>query len=125
MVAWDVSLTGVLADRPNVVLNANPLPHTLKQWFDPADFVQQATGTFGNAGRDSIFAPGSFNWDMALSRQFKFKERYRLDVRADFFNVMNHANWNGPTTSITSGTFGQITTFGGPRIIQLSSKFFF
>jgi hypothetical protein len=38
---------------------------------------------------------------------------------------MNHANWNGATTGITSGTFGQITTFGAPRLIQLSMKFFY
>jgi hypothetical protein len=38
---------------------------------------------------------------------------------------MNHANWNGPTTSNTSGTFGQITSYGSPRIIQLAMKLFF
>jgi hypothetical protein len=62
---------------------------------------------------------------MALSREFHFKERYRVDVRADFFNVMNHANWNAPTNSITSGTFGQVTAFSSPRIIQMAMKFFF
>jgi hypothetical protein len=62
---------------------------------------------------------------MSLSRQFHFKERWRLDFRADFFNIMNHANWNNPVTTITSSTFGQITGFGAPRNIQMSTKFFF
>jgi hypothetical protein len=63
---------------------------------------------------------------MSLSRQFRLRERYRYDVRADFFNVMNHANWSNPGVSITSGTtFGKITNFGSPRLIQLSMKLFF
>jgi hypothetical protein len=43
----------------------------------------------------------------------------------EVFNVLNHANWNGPTTSITSGTFEQILTFLLPRIIQFAMKFLF
>jgi hypothetical protein len=62
---------------------------------------------------------------MAVSRQFHLNERTRLDFRADFFNVLNHANWGGVTNSITSGTFGQITTFGSPRIIQGALKLYF
>lgn len=121
----DVSLTGVGADRPNVVATTNVLPHTLAQYFNPAAFGVQPVGTYGNLGRDALINPGSVNWDMALSRDFKFMERYMLYVRADFFNVMNHANWNGPSTGITSSTFGQITSFGGPRLIQLALKFYF
>ncbi len=118
----DVSLTGVNADRPNVVQTSGVLPHTLASWFNPAAFAVQAAGTFGNEGRDSWINPGSINWDMAVSRNFPFKERYTLHVRADFFNIMNHANWNGPSTGVTSSTFGQITSFGGPRLIQMALK---
>jgi hypothetical protein len=118
----DVSLTGVGADRPNVVMNSGVLPHTLAAWFNPAAFALQPVGTYGNSGRDSLVAPGSKNFDMALSRNFPFKERYILHVRADFFNFMNHANWNGPSTAFNSATFGQITSFGGPRLIQMALK---
>jgi hypothetical protein len=38
---------------------------------------------------------------------------------------MNHANWNNPTTALNSATFGQITGFGGPRLIQLAMKVYF
>ena len=87
--------------------------------------MRQPAGTFGNAGRDIFVNPGSITWDMAISREFKMKERWKLQFRSDFFNIMNHANWNGPTTTITSGTFGQITSFGSPRIIQMSMKLFY
>jgi hypothetical protein len=46
-------------------------------------------------------------------------------VRADFFNILNHANWTLGTQNITSGTFGQITTFSSPRIIQMAMKLYF
>jgi hypothetical protein len=118
----DVSLTGVGADRPNVVMTSGVLPHTLAQWFNPAAFVLATPGTFGNSGRDNLVNPGSINWDMAISRNFPFKERFILHVRADMFNIMNHANWNGPAGGMTSSTFGQITSFGGPRLIQMALK---
>jgi hypothetical protein len=110
------------ADRPDVALTSGVLPHTLAQWFNPASFVHAPTGTYGNSGRDNMVYPGSINWDMALSRNFPMKERFVLHVRADFFNIMNHANWNGPSGNMTSSTFGQITGFGGPRLIQLAMK---
>jgi hypothetical protein len=121
----DISLTGVGADRPNVALTTGVLPHTTEAWFNPAAFVRQPAGTFGNAGRDLITVPGAYNWDMAVSRQFHLTERTRLDFRADVFNVLNHANWGSPTNSITSGTFGQILTFGAPRIMQGALKLYF
>jgi hypothetical protein len=121
----DISLSGQLQDRPNVVLPGNVYEHTQAAWFNQAAFQVQPTGTFGNAGRFSLVAPGSINWDMAVSRNFPFKERYKVTFRADFFNIMNHPNWNAPTASISSGQFGQITTFSSPRIIQMAMKFYF
>jgi hypothetical protein len=131
----DISLSGQGLDRPNVVLpdQVYPAQKTIEEWFNPAAFQcagSNATctvfsGQFGNLGRNAVYGPGIINWDMAVSRKFKFSERWSLYFRADFFNIMNHANWNNPTTNITSGTFGQITTFGAPRIIQLATKLFF
>jgi len=131
----DVSLTGENADRPNVVAGVSSLPHNLVQWFNPAAFagscalaayaanpVCEVPGTFGNAGRDIFHNPGSIQWDMSVSRLFQFRERWKLEFRSEFFNIMNHANWNGPSASISSSTFGQITSFGGPRLIQMSMK---
>ncbi len=121
----DVSLTGVGSDRPNVVLPGSIYQYTQAAWFNPKAFAMQAPGTFGNAGRDTIIAPGSFNFDMALSRNFQMSERWKLEVRGEAFNVLNHPNWNAPGLSITSGTFGQITTFGSPRIMQVAMKLYF
>ncbi len=123
----DISLSGQGLDRPNVVLpdQVYGSPKSLSGWFNPLAFAVQPAGTFGNLGRNAIYGPGQINWDMSLIRHFRFRERWRLDFRAEFFNIMNHANWNNPTTSNTSSTFGEITGFGGPRNIQFSTKLFF
>ena len=76
-------------------------------------------------GRNAIYGPGQINFDMALTRRFTVGERWKLDLRADFFNIMNHANWGNPGTNITSGTFGEITSFGSPRLIQMALKLYF
>jgi hypothetical protein len=134
----DVSLTGEGNDRPNVVPGVASMPQTLVAWFNPAAFagscalaayannpVCEAPGTFGNAGHNILNGPGFIQWDMSASRNFQFKERWRLEVRGEAFNIMNHANWNAPATAVNSATFGQITGFGSPRLIQLSMKLFF
>lgn len=134
----DVSLTGEGLDRPNVVSGVSSQPHTLAAWFNPAAFAGscalaayasnpncQAPGTFGNAGRDIFHGPGSIQWDMAISRIFPIKERIRMEFRGDFFNIMNHANWNAPSSAVNSATFAQITGFGSPRLIQVAMKAYF
>jgi Carboxypeptidase regulatory-like domain/TonB dependent receptor len=132
----DVSQTGQLQDRPNVVLPGAVIPanQTVKQWFNQAAFAVQPTGTYGDAGRFAIVGPGTWNLDLGISRIFKITERFNLEARGEAFNLLNHANWTGtgnpspvitPVASITSSTFGQITTFSTPRIIQFAMKFAF
>ena len=120
----DISLSGQLQDRPNVALPSAVIPptQTLLEWFNPAAFVTQPTGTFGNLGRFALHAPGSWNMDLGLHRTFSVRERYKLQARAEAFNFFNHGNWGTPTGSITSGTFGQILTFSSPRILQVALK---
>jgi hypothetical protein len=131
----DISLSGQALDRPEVILpnQVYPSQKTVLEYFNPAAFMCNgsnaactvSSGLFGNLGRNAVYGPGQINWDMALTRRFALTERWNLDFRADFFNIMNHGNWNNPTTSITSGTFGQIVSFGSPRIIQMALKLYF
>ncbi len=134
----DVSLTGIGLDRPNVIPGVPPLPHTLDDWFNPSAFAGGCTtaayvgnpycvplGTFGDAAHNLIHGPGTIQWDMSATRRFRFSERYSMEFRSDFFNIMNHANWGNPATGLTSSTFGQITSFGSPRLIQMAMKLFF
>jgi hypothetical protein len=114
---------------------SDPFPHTTSEYFNPALFAGGCTtaayvgnpscvplGSFGNAARDIFHGPGTIQWDMSVSRRFPIKERWKIDLRGEFFNIMNHANWNSPSAGLTSSTFGQVTGFGSPRLIQLSTK---
>jgi hypothetical protein len=125
----DISQTGQLQDRPNVVLPNAVIPaqQTVKAWINPLAFQVQPAGTYGNLGRFSVVGPGTWNLDLGLSRIFKIRERFNLEARGEAFNIFNHANWNNaatlqPIVSITSSTFGQITSFSPPRIIQVAMK---
>jgi hypothetical protein len=122
----DNSLTGENKDRPNQVLaNAYPAMQTPSLCINPAAFVQNPTGTFGNVGRDTVRAPGALNFDVALSRIFQLHERYGLEARAEAFNAINHTNLGPPNVTLSSATFGKITTAADPRILQFALKLHF
>lgn len=81
--------------------------------------------SFGNFGKGAISGPGSAIWDIGLFRTFTFHERLALQLRGEFFNVLNRANFNNPTASLSSGGFGSISGAGDPRIGQLAAKLSF
>jgi len=59
-------------------------------------------------------------------KNFPISERYgKLQLRAEFFNAFNRVNFGVPVNVVTSPAFGQITTAGDPRIIQMSLKYSF
>jgi hypothetical protein len=142
----DVSLSTQNLDRPTVILpnQVYPAQQTPSEFFNPNAFtcagpgtgtqggvsgVNTAcagTGVFGNLGRNAVYGPNKVNFDMAVSRNFKVTERLKTEFRADFFNILNHGNWQTVGTSVSSGaTFGQVTAFGSPRLIQMALKLYF
>jgi hypothetical protein len=124
----DNSLTGVGNDRPNVISNAmyTDASHgLLYQYVNPNLYTANPTGTFGNAGHNSLRGPGYFDVDLATSREFKLREWMTLRARVEAFNVLNHPNFNGPVANISASNFGQITTASDPRIMQASIKLVF
>lgn len=120
----DTSLTGVGQDRPNVVNPAGVLPadQTAALWLNRAAFVNNAPGTYGNAGRDAFRGPTSISFDLGLSRLFTLKERLKLEARGEAFNAINHVNYSNPNTTLSSSNFGKITSAGDPRILQFALK---
>jgi len=136
----DISLTGVNSDRPNIVgdpsipgpVAANPtcvaptVLGTLAHYYNNCAFVKQASGTYGNAGRDNMTGPGRWNVDAAIWRTFRIREKYKFDFRGEGFNVLNHANWGNPAASLNTGVPGQITSANGAaRILQVALKLTF
>jgi len=60
-----------------------------------------------------------------VAKATKITERVSLQVRAEFFNIFNHAEFLEPDTNISSGTFGQVVNTYDPRIIQFGGRFTF
>ena len=90
--------------------------------------VTRGNAAFGNLGRNiaQIREPFEQDWDFFLTKDFPFAERYGVQFRADFFNVFNHANFKITNTTFGSAPFGIYdTTYGNPRILQLSLRFHF
>jgi hypothetical protein len=119
-------LTTIGLDRPNVVLsNVYPAHQSVNEWFNPMAFAPNSLGTWGNAGRDSLVGPGSFELDLALSRFFPLGEERKLEARWEVFNAINHANFGQPDFTQTDPQFGQLVSAADPRILQFALKFFF
>jgi hypothetical protein len=109
--------------------------------------IPPALGTVGNARRNIFPDLGFKDWDLSLLKETKIKERLTAEFRAEFFNVLNHANFsdpngpanagfNDPSTGFT-GNFGcgcntpdqaapnPVLGTGGARSIQLGLKLIF
>jgi hypothetical protein len=96
-----------LVNAAQAVINT-PLPGGV-QILNPAAFAAPTAGQLGNLGRNAFRGPGLYNADISLSRRFRFAklgESGCLTIRADAFNLLNHANLNNPVTSLDSAAFG-------------------
>ena len=115
--------TGSRPDRLGGGTLDNP---TINRWFDPTAFTQNQPGQYGNAGRNILFGPGRFNWDISLFKDFVIHEETKFQFRAEAFNVTNTPQFGQPNATIGSQTAGQITSVvGNPRQLQLALRFQF
>jgi hypothetical protein len=136
--ASDVSLTAESAavQRPIQAMNDVLCPHpgpAPSCWINPAAFVSPALGTFSPMGRNNIHGPGFWQFDTALSREFRIRERGTFEVRGEAFNLTNsmrpgislpslQAGASGLGLTFGTPTFGQVTSALDPRIVQLAMK---
>jgi len=126
--------------RPNLVAGCDLYAgfHTLSHWYNPACFTLQPLGTYGNAGRDIIIGPNLWNLDNSVNREFRVarvSEAFRIQFRAEAFNILNHPSFQNPSNNgiatVFAGTAlnasaGQITgTTSAPRQIQFGLKIIF
>jgi len=88
----------------------------------PLNAVSKATIRPGNLGPNAFRGPGNWTVDLGLGKNFPIRERMRFQFRADMFNALNHVNYSNPQLGLTSATFGQITSTGSMRVIQLAAK---
>ncbi len=131
--------------RPNIVPGVNPINPNWESSPDTTGYLNGAAfsnppfGTFGDLGRNSIYGPRFWNLDFAVSKSTPITEQVSLQLRAEFFNILNHPNFALPNWFVVPGQSGQglITQTpdqaqtnpglgsGGPRVIQLAAKMIF
>ncbi len=128
--------------RPNVIPGIDPIVHNWSPatgYLNPNAFSQPDFGTFGDLGRNSIYGPGYKNLDFSFTKNTQVTERLGVQLRAEFFNVLNHPNFAQPNHVIDPGgsSGGELTQTpdvaqtnpglggGGPRVLQLALKMTF
>ncbi|HTM47889.1 MAG TPA: hypothetical protein VL285_04380 [Bryobacteraceae bacterium] len=85
-------------------------------YFDPDAFVPVTAVRYGNSGRNILRGPGLTNLDASIFRDFPLTERWKLQFRAEAFNLSNTPAFNNPGATASSATrnaAGQITALGG------------
>jgi trimeric autotransporter adhesin len=114
--------------RPDITGAEISLPkseRTLRQFFNTAAFNIPA-GQFGTASRNCITGPGQINLNLSVRKSFTLDDNNRrVDLSWQVQNLLNHPNWGGVSTNISSPTYGQITNMRGMRsmTMQLSVRF--
>ncbi len=128
----DANLDGQTNDRAQLIGNPHLDNPTPDRWFNTAAFAQNpvVTGVAvnGSSRRNSLYGPGYRTLDLALSRDFRFGERYKLRLRAEGTNVLNIANYGQPGGVFSTGTtsnFGRITSAGDMRRLQFGARLTF
>lgn len=128
---------GGLAQRPDLVPGrsfSSAVTGDPNRYIDPTAFMLQPENTYGNAGRNILTGPNLITLDMGLVKNTRATEKLNIQFRAEFFNLLNRANFANPTnttiftdaTGAVSGSFGQITYTSTPsRQIQFGLKFVF
>jgi hypothetical protein len=136
----DASLVGSPStDMPNVVgpvhkYNPRSTPGTFTYFNQSAFTATQCAlvsgaltgpdcGSFGTANRRFFHGPGFNNTDFGITKIVPVTEAMSFEIRGEFFNVFNHAQFTNPSGDISSGSFGNITNARDPRIGQVSAKF--
>jgi carboxypeptidase family protein len=133
----DRSLSGVGNDYADQVGNpARPSGVSkVKEYFNTASFVPATIGTFGNIGRNSLRGPGYADVDTSIFKNMFTGDRVSAQFQAEAFNTFNRVNFGNPTNSadantapvatVSSGTYGQITSANSPRVFQFGLKLLF
>ncbi|MGH9430279.1 MAG: carboxypeptidase regulatory-like domain-containing protein [Terriglobia bacterium] len=90
--------------------------------LNPAAFEPASAGQWGNAGRNSIIGPAQFSLDASMGRTFPVRGRWKLDLRLDSTNVINHVNFTSWYTTINGAQFGLPAAASPMRSVQATLR---
>jgi hypothetical protein len=118
------------APRANLSGDAESGSSSFAKWFNTDAITAPGFNDFGNAPPDVFRGPGITNWDFSVFKRFLFTERVGLQLRFEFYNFLNHSQWDGVDTSArfdaagnqVNGRFGQVTSARNSREAQFSLR---
>jgi hypothetical protein len=118
----DNALSGMGGQRAVQVLDDPYGDGSPNNYLNRAAFASPAPGTYSDLKPFSIVNPSRLTNDLAITRTFRVPSGQALQFRWEVFNVINHVNYNAPTTALNSANFGRILSAGDPRIMQFALK---
>jgi hypothetical protein len=118
------AFAGFDVQRPNRIgdPNLSSGQRSLTRYFNTAAFAQAPQFTIGTSSRNPVFGPGYQDADLMLGKVFSVTERFKLDFRAEAFNVSNTPPLGAPNMVLGNPAFGTITTALDPRVFELALK---
>jgi hypothetical protein len=87
-------------------------------FFNLNAFTVPLTGTFGDAGRNTIPGPGLFSLNAAFARSFNLSERRRIELRIETTNLTNHVSYTNLYTVVNAVNYGLPSAASGMRTVQ-------
>lgn len=114
--------------RPNLVGDPNANSDARDDRFtflNAAAYAVQPVNTPGSAPRNSAWGPGFWTTDLSFVKRFQLGATRSADLRVEAFNLFNHTNFQNPSASFGTSTFGVISNAYDPRIVQLAVRFAF
>jgi Carboxypeptidase regulatory-like domain len=121
--ATDTSNTGGgIQMRGLETCNGNTGPKTFAEYFNTSCYANPAENTFGNERRNDIVGPHNTNLDLSAFKEFPIWENLTFQFRTDAFSSLNHPLPDQPNAACCSGTYGEITGWGGARTLEFSGK---
>jgi len=122
---FSITASGTSLDLPGSTQRADQVKPTVQKlgaagrsmsFFDPLAFAPVTSARFGNSGFYSMRGPGIANWDFSLFRQFQFNERFKLQFRAESFNLTNTPHFANPGNNVSNRILnmdGSVRSLGG------------
>jgi hypothetical protein len=109
--------------RPNLLRDASlGSERTINRWFDPAAFSVPVQFAFGNSPRNGLRSAPIQTTDVTLEKSFRITERWRVDVRGELYNLLNHANFDIPGHTFGAADFGVVSSARPARTAQLALR---
>ncbi len=122
----DRANVGRTYQRPDATgINPNNGPKRVDQWFNTSAFALPARYTYGSSGAFVINAPGRYNWDLSLQKDFRIAEGQIFQFRAEAYNLPNSVSPGNPNTTFDGNNFGRITSATAARQMQFALRYQF